>query len=213
MLSTADLRVYCKLPRLRDPNDEAEATLVGLRASAVAHLERVWGVYLGPLQQVTRTVAGKGSDRLFLPEGGLAVASDLAPYPTAVQGRANRGDDPTEIAFDADDGFEVDPPASLWRLGGSWWARGYLYDVTYWQGYEVGGIPEGSTYDAEGAAALYQTDGSAYLIGAPEDARQAVRKLVAHWYESRLPVVVGAIVESLPDDLDALIRSRRRPRV
>jgi uncharacterized phiE125 gp8 family phage protein len=47
-------------------------------------------------------------------------------------------------------------------------------------------------------------------LGWPEDVKQAVRLLVAHWYANREAVVVGDSVSPLPMAVDALLGTHRR---
>ncbi|GMV06723.1 MAG: hypothetical protein AMXMBFR53_29980 [Gemmatimonadota bacterium] len=69
------------------------------------------------------------------------------------------------------------------------WTRGYEYEVTYTRGYAAG--------------------------SEPEDIQRAVRGLVVHWFEQRLPlgdVGVNASANIVPHHVDAIIRAwTRRP--
>ncbi|MHA1523457.1 MAG: head-tail connector protein [Alphaproteobacteria bacterium] len=47
----------------------------------------------------------------------------------------------------------------------------------------------------------------------PEPLRQAVRLLVAHWFETREPVVLGAQADMVPTTVDALAAPYRRVRL
>ena len=47
----------------------------------------------------------------------------------------------------------------------------------------------------------------------PEPLRQAVRLLVAHWFETREPVVMGGQADTVPTTVDALVAPYRRVRL
>jgi uncharacterized phiE125 gp8 family phage protein len=94
---------------------------------------------------------------------------------------------PGAVAIEIDDydegGFTV-RDEKLIRVPGYRWIYGYEYEVTYRQGYAVG--------------------------SEPGDVAQAVRQLVALWYEVRLPV--GGDTAEVPHGVAAIIRANRRVR-
>lgn len=46
-------------------------------------------------------------------------------------------------------------------------------------------------------------------IAAPETINQAIKELVAHFYESRTPIVIGTIVGQIPYSIEALLQGER----
>lgn len=179
MIAVSDLRKTLRLTHTRDDDQ-----LVQLRAAAVAELERWTGLYLGPVEQVTRTVAGTGSRNLWLRDAilGGAYEEDIV-----VLERVHPGDDPTEILAADSSGYVVGE-TRLERRGGSIWTYGYQYEVTYYRGFESEG-----------------TEPDDYLIGVPEDLRRKCRELVVYQYEHRDP---GAEAGTL--DMPAFMGAVRR---
>ena len=71
MIPLRDLREYLRLD-----NHDSDALLEDLERAAVAHVERVTGLHLGPPQTRTETITGTGNRYLMLrtlPQPGTAV--------------------------------------------------------------------------------------------------------------------------------------------
>jgi uncharacterized phiE125 gp8 family phage protein len=99
--------------------------------------------------------------------------------------------DVTVRSYPADEGEALTVGTDYTVVGDSvrltWpYAHGWEYEVEYTQGYAAG------------------TE--------PADVQLAVLQLVAQWYESRMPVVVGTIAANIPNSVAALIAAGRRVR-
>ena len=55
------------------------------------------------------------------------------------------------------------------------------------------------------AITITYTAGYGAASAVPQTIKHAVKMLVAHWYESREPVVIGTIIADLPMAVDALL--------
>ncbi len=49
-----------------------------------------------------------------------------------------------------------------------------------------------------------------YPDGVPEDLKEAVRQLAAHWYENREAATAGVSISTVPLSVEEIIRERRR---
>lgn len=101
---------------------------------------------------------------------------------TSVTEHAYSGDDGTVLTAEDDDGYLVRGDR-LVRKNGNTWYRGYEYEVAYSQGADV-----------------------------PADIQQAVRQLVALWFEARLPVS-DAGLQDIPHTVSDIFAAHRAPRI
>ena len=49
-----------------------------------------------------------------------------------------------------------------------------------------------------------------YPDGVPEDLKEAIRQLAAHWYENREATVAGLSISTVPLGVEEIVRERRR---
>ena len=49
-----------------------------------------------------------------------------------------------------------------------------------------------------------------YPDGVPEDLKEAIRQLAAHWYENREATVAGLSLSTVPLGVEEIVRERRR---
>lgn len=129
--------------------------------------------YIADLEEAAVAVAENETGRYFGPEQQttewlrghghprLHLAEEPSGTITSVDQRIYPGGTATTITATEDNGY-VQRGRQLIRKAGLVWHDGYEYEVSYKEGYTSG---------AE-----------------PDEIRQAVRGLVVHWYENRLPV-------------------------
>jgi hypothetical protein len=158
---------------------DADADLiVAYEAAAVQHVQRLTGRYFGPPAERTEYVAGEGQRELIL-------VNDIAPEGTVavvMDGTAVPAED-----------FEI--RGRRLRHVSGWGHPGYAAAdlvVTYTAGYAV--TQPADDYDDPIAD-----------VAAPDDVRQAVRLLVAHWYEFRIPVALGTVAPEVAAGLRDLL--------
>lgn len=95
-------------------------------------------------------------------------------------------------------------PAGQYALGGVGYPRAFGR-VRLRSGYDwptAGDVPDAVRVE-------FVAGFGAAAANVPADIRLALLHLVAHWYENRLPLNIGNIVNELPHSLQALIESHR----
>jgi hypothetical protein len=154
--------------RLEAPSEPDVRAIVRYEAAAVAFCERRTGRYFGPVVQRTERFWPDGS-------GPVLLADTPADGPVTVTWGG--------VAYTAETWVLQGRVLSL--RGGAWIApwgvvAGELV-VDYPAGFAVlaAADPENGEPIAD--------------VAAPEDVRQAVALLVAHWFEQRIPVAVGTV--------------------
>lgn len=160
MISQADLEVFLDIGA-----DTDTALLIDLEGAAVEWFQnRTGGRFFGLAAAVTEYHRGTGTEELFLEEVPTIAAAAIIVVEQAYEGDSGA----TTLTDTDDDGYTL-RGEHLVRKGGYLWKVGYEYKVTYSRGYtEIG-------------------DTTPDTIDAPDDVRQAIKQLVAFWYNAGDP--------------------------
>lgn len=166
MIAIADLESFLGLTSGTDTD-----LLIALEAAAVDLVENVTHRYFGAATSTTEYQYGNGQRNLYLQEVPTSVSMVYQSYAGATQ---------TALASSDSDGWEI-RAQHLTRKGGYLWDPFYEYVVDYTKGY---------TLTASAAS------GTPADIAAPDDIRQAVKLIVARWYNGGSPQGVAGGLKS-----------------
>jgi hypothetical protein len=161
MIAIADLETFLGIAAGTDL-----ALLLELESASVEWFGAQTDRYFGAAAETTQVVEGNGQRDLY-----LAEVPDPAEDIEVIE-QAYPGDDTEEVTASDEDGFVV-RDQHLARKGGYVWSLGYEYLVTYTRGY---------VETAPAVAGVTPAD-----IAAPDAVRQAVKQIVAFWYNAGEP--------------------------